>query len=145
MKIKLTKAVKSVSGGVTRFTPEDASKVTGAPCSLFCEVNGSGDPILDGSGSAIYWYFTPDDAPQPAPVPPVAPKDMTDAQIASDPLFPLIARAIKERRKSGPTSKRPKDLTVDDRGFCYWNTDRKAPEYWHITGKWFDAMGAALP
>lgn len=77
--------------------------------------------------------------------PPVDPKDMTDSQIAADPLFPLVARVVKERRKSGPTSKRPTDLTVDDRGFCYWNTDRKAPEYWHITGRWFDAMGALLP
>lgn len=115
-------------------TPEPGFVITGAITIRF----------PDGDGQA--WFMTARTQAEMDPrVPIVDVKDLTDAQIAADPLFPLIARVVKERRKSGPTSKRPKDLTVDDRGFCYWNTDRKAPEYWHITGKWFDAMGTSLP
>lgn len=140
MKIRLTKAIKSVSGGVTRFAPEDASKITGVPCSLFCEVDGNGDPILDGNGNAIYWYFTPDDAPQPTPVPPTAPKDMTDEQIAADPLFQIIKRAEKALRTFGPTSKRPV-LDATDKGFAYVDNTLNVTIWWYGTN-WRDAMGA---
>jgi hypothetical protein len=102
-----------------------------------------GNPILGPDMLPALWYWDADPVAKSPEILPPAPKDMTNEQIAADPMFQLIKRAEKALRTTGPASKRPTTLTAEDKGFRYWNTERKAPEYWNGP-KWFDAMGTAL-
>ena len=119
---------------------------------VYQEIDSSGRIVIDsnkqsvGFGQPIYWIGVATreagDPPDPIPEKPVS--AYTDAEIAADPIYLVVQRIIKAARTFGPTSKRPTTLTKEDKGFCYWNAERKAPEYWNGS-KWFDAMGIPLP
>lgn len=139
--------VECINGEWVRFD-------TGTPISggvVYQEVSASGAPVVDleksskGFMKLIYWIGVAtreaSDPPDSVPEKPVS--AYTDAEIAADPIYLVVQRIIKAARTFGPTSKRPTTLTVEDKGFRYWNTERKAPEYWNGS-KWFDAMGTAL-
>ena len=109
-------------------TPEPGFAITGTITIRF----------PDGDGQA--WFMTArTQAEADSPVPLVEVKDMTDAQVAADPLFPIIQRATKALRMFGPTSKRP-ILDATDKGFMYIDNTLNVTIWWYGTN-WRDSAG----
>jgi hypothetical protein len=123
--------------------------VTNGGVTSYTNINFWSDDKITQKYGGIYLGINPDDgrlwywnAPesQVAAPPPTEYKDMTDAQVAADPLFPLIQRATKALRTFGPTSKRPANLDLTDKGFMYVDSTLNTAIWWYGT-LWRDSAG----